>query len=453
MSRNSKPSKPHRPLFGDGSWWNLLWDKVKSGVGSVKGKGERALADMDTQTQTEPIDFSTPSIPYYINLADKFHLARIVLYMVLFAFLVVTLFSSRQVITYENLYYLVKDINAAGVTAASQVDYLNYPLSQATPDFAMFRGGLVIAGGDEITVLSASGKQTLSDNVKLTRPSVSAGGQYFIVYSRDEKNFTVYNAFAKMRKELTEYPVYDACMGNDGSFGVLSRSMDYTSEVTWYNDDMSRLAACHIGGYVIDLVMSLDSRAMAVLSSDVISGAYESKVTILRRDGGGNVTYKEIAVSGACLGGVFLTEDALCVMTESGFDIYHVDGSLQSQMSFDGERAMLWGATTGYFSVLSQSKINLSQNMLKVFDKNGKLVYNVEVDDMETPSCLVMDGSDVYLLDAAHILSVSRGGERLRVAEVDRNTLTLLLSDQGELLALTPAFARYLNQADFTDIP
>ena len=193
MSRKQdKPkSRNRRPLFGAGSWLDSLWGRIRHGVkqGVKNVANPQGLAEEAT---AEPIDFSTPSIPYYISLADKFHLARIVLYMVLFAFLAVTLLSSRQVITYENLYYLVKDIDAANITAKSQVNHLSYPLSQATPDFAFFRGGLVIAGGDEITALSGSGKQTLSDNVSMTTPCVSAGGAIFhCIQPRREKLYGV----------------------------------------------------------------------------------------------------------------------------------------------------------------------------------------------------------------------------------------------------------------------
>ena len=447
MSRkhDKQKSGQRRPLFGEGSWLDSLWGRIRRGVKNVANT--QGLAEEDEAA--EPIDFSTPSIPYYISLADKFHLARIVLYMVLFAFLAVTLLSSRQVITYENLYYLVKDIDAANITAKSQVNHLSYPLSQATPDFARFRGGLVIAGGDEITALSGSGKQTLSDNVSMTTPCVSAGGQYFIVYSRGEKNFTVYNAFAKMHKEVTDYPVYDACMGDDGSFGVLSRSMDYTSEVTWYDDDMSRLAACHIGGYVVSMAMSPDSRTMVVLSMDTSAGEYASKLTILRRDMGGNVTYDEVTQAGAVLGACFLTDDRLCVMGDATLSIYRLDGTRLSEIALDEDMPLLWGSSTGYVGVLCQSQSQLSQKYLKVFDKNGKMVYNVDVSSLGTPKTMVMDGQNVYILDAGYVLQIGHGGEVHQRATVDANTLTLMVSDLGELLILAPAYAYYLSENDF----
>ena len=452
MSRKPKRQrerKPRRPLFGEDSWFERLLGSIRFRVGNMAGV--KALAEHDGEPH-EPIDFSSPSIPYYLNLAEKFHLARIVLYMVLFAFLVVTLFSTRQLITYENLYYLVKDIDAAGITARSSADHLSYPMSQATPDFAPFRGGIVVAGGDEITVLSGSGKQTLSDNVSLSTPCVSAGGQYFITYSRGAKDFTVYNAFVRVHKELTDYPIYDACMGNDGSFGVLTRSMDYTSEVIWYSDKMNKLAACHIGGYVTALSMSSDSRTLAVLSMDMVGGAYESKLTLLRRDGGGNVTYEEVTRSGASMGATFLTDERLCVIYDGGFCIYRLDGQVYSEQNFDSQTPILWGSTTGYFGVLCQDDDRLSAMVLSVFDQNGRSVYETDITGVASPTSLVMVGQNVYLQDATHILCVSGGGKHFSETQTPRNALGLLVSAEGELLMLTPSYAQYLDTDDFETI-
>lgn len=448
--QNEKPEKqrsPRRPLFGEGSRFKEIWSGFVSRVGRVTGV--TAIAEADG-APSEPIDFSAPSVPYYTTLADKFNLARIVLYMILFAFVAVTLISGRQLVTYENLYYLVKDINAAGITAQSEADHLNYPMSSTTPSFAPFRGGLVVAGGEEITVLSGSGKQTLSHNVSLSFPCVSAGGQYFVVFGRGEKNFSVYNAFVRVHHRLTEYPVYDACMGQDGSLAILTRSRDYNSEVVWYNDKMNKLAACHLGGYVADMAVSTDSRTLAVVSMETKNGAYESKLTLLRRGGGGTVTYQEVIVSGGCLGAEFLSEDRLCVVYTTGVRTYRVDGHAVSEDSFEGAEPLLFGSTSGYCALLMQSNTALSRRYLTVYDKNGSKVYEAAVEDSEKYSSLVMIGQDVYLQGAGHILRVRNHGKTIEKATAESNTLSLMADTQGRLLALTPAYARYVEGDAFS---
>ncbi len=446
--KNQKPKdkKPRRRLFGRGSVTSAWWSKLVSRVGNMSSV--KTLTQTD-DTPEEPIDFSTPSIPYYTRLAEKFSLARIVLYMVLFAFVVVTLFSSRQVITYENLYYLVKDINAAHATAQSQAEYLNYPTSQASASFALFRGGLVVAGGDEITALSGAGKQTLSDNVSMTSPCVSAGGQYFLTYSRGEKNYAIYNAFVRVHKELTEFPVYNACMGQDGSYAVQTRSREYTSVVLWYDDDGDKLPGCYLGGYVTSLTISQDSRTLAVVSMDTKDGGYETKIILLQRGISGGGTTHEITRRGGVLGARFITSDRLCVVYEDGVAYYRLDGREQAFMPFEQEKPLLWCVNTGYVGIYYQDTAQLAKKALMVYDQNGREVYDVTVDDMKNPSSMVMDGQDVYLHDFGHILRVSKSGNDMASVSVDGNTLCMLVTGDGSLLVCTPAFARYIDSRDF----
>lgn len=447
QNKEKKNKFPRRALFGKGSrfseWWNGLWSRV----GNIAGVREMVETE---EEPSEPIDFSAPSVPYYTELSKKFNLARIVLYMVLFAFLVVTLVSSQQMITYENLYYLVKDINAESVTAQSCADHLNYPVSRATPSFAAFRGGMVVAGGEEITALSGSGKQTLSDNVALSNPCVSAGDRYFVAFSRGEKNFSVYNSFVRTAHRLTEYPVYDACMGADGCLAVLTRSQDYASEVIWYNGKMNKLGVCHLGGYVTAMTISQDSRTLAVLSMETEDGAYKSKITLLRRGSGGAVTHQEVTTDGAPLGAYFVTEERLCVIYDRGFGVYRVDGQEVTQVTFEDREPLLWGCSTGYFAVLGQENDTLTERVLWVYDRNGAEVYTAELGQTEKYSSLVMDGQNVYLLGVGHILGVRNQGKRLETATVERNTLALMVDTKGRLMALTPSYARYVDNGNFS---
>ncbi len=430
--RNRK--NPLRPL------WNKLRDLLR----------RFSRLPEDEIISDEPIDFSAPSVPYYTNLSEKFNLARIVLYMVLFVFVVVTVLSSRHLITYDNLYYLVKNINAATLTAQSQADYLNYPMSSATADFAIYRGGLTVAGGREITVLSGSGKQTLSENVSMSRPCVRAGQQYFITFSRGENDFSVYNGFVRLRKETTDFPIYEACMSRDGSFAVLTRSMDYTSEVIFYDDDMDKLAAAHISGYVTSLSISEDGKTVAILSLELKDQIYVTKLTVLRR-GTSGITNREIFVEGrTALTSVFSDDDRLAVVFEDGLCLYKNNGDQVTEVSFEGTSPHLCAAADGYVAVLCHTENSLTGRELSVFDKNGRLAYRVDLSSVSNADELLLVGENAYIRTGERILYVTDRGNRLFKATVHRDTITLLSDEDGELLACGPAFAQRLSPSDFS---
>ena len=109
--------------------FNRLRNMTRQLYDRVAERVRRFTKQTDEVLSEEPIDFSAPSIPYYENLANRLSFTRVVLYMVLLVFVVVTVICNHRLITYENLYYLAKDIGAATVTAQSQADQISYPIS------------------------------------------------------------------------------------------------------------------------------------------------------------------------------------------------------------------------------------------------------------------------------------------------------------------------------------
>ena len=395
----------------------------------------------------EPIDFSAPSVPYYANLAERFNLARIVLYMVLFVFVVVTVVCSRHLITYENLYYLVKDIGAANITAQSMADSVSYPVSDSM-DFATYRGGLVIAGSDEITVLSASGKQTFSENVSLSDSEVRTSDPYFLVFGRGEHDFSVYNAFVCVQKTGTEYPVYDACMARNGAYAVLTRSDEHKSVVLWYDADLSKRIAVKRNGYITAMALSPDGSVLATLELNMEGGAYTTKLSFTKQDGSEKYAYVEDTL---VLSAAFLADDRLAVISEDSLLVYRTDGTLVSETRFGNGQLLLSDMRDGYVAILVSSESHLSQYKLYVFDRNGKEEYHTSPNLKGSAKELLLSGRDVYIRMNDRILRLSKQGEEETSAEGYRDAQTMLLLSDGGILVCSPGYAERLDKNDFSD--
>lgn len=423
-----------------GNLFRSIWQRFR--------KLLHGFARLPEATETEePIDFSAPSVPYYTNLAERFNLARIVLYMVLFVFVVVTVVCSRHLITYENLYYLVKDINAAGLTAQSMVDSVSYPVSDSM-DFASYRGGLVVVGGEEITVLSASGKQTLSENVALSHPEVRTSDPYFLAFSRGEQGFSVYNGFVCVRETDTDHPVYDACMARDGAYAVLTRSDEHTSVAVWYDADLNKRIAVKRGGYITAMALSPDGSVLATLELDVEDGGYTTKLSFTRQDGNEKYAYLEGA---AVLSAAFLADDRLAVISQDKLSIYRTDGDLISETPFGNRRPLLADMRDGYAALLLTSEKHLSRQELWVFDRNGKEEYRASHDLEGSAKELLLSGRDVYIRMNDRILLLTDRGEDIREAEGYRDAQAMLAIADGGVLICSPGYAERLDEKDFSD--
>ncbi|MBQ9152015.1 MAG: hypothetical protein IJX72_07170 [Clostridia bacterium] len=407
----------------------------------------------DEVLSEEPIDFSAPSIPYYENLANRLSFVRVVLYMVLLVFVVVTVICNHRLITYENLYYLAKDVSAATITAQSQADQISYPISSSDSDFALYRGGMVIAGSEVVTAVSGSGRQTLSANVAYAEPCVRASDKYCLTFGRGEKSFTVYNSFVQVYREITDFPVYEAAVGDNGNFAIVTRSRDYTSDVIIYDGDMEKLANYHLNGYVTGLAMNQEGDRLGVVSVESVNGLWETKVTLIRIE-------KRISQSSATLTGSFgstcgfVDEDRFAVVCSDRLMILGTDATVNGEALFEGTTPTLCAVGEGRVAILSKVDTDISENLLKVFDKNGRIVYHVSMDATHpiqvsgNATEMALGGDILYIRTADKLYRLSGNGKDLTAVSVSRDTLAVLPTED-EVLVCTPAYAARLHEDDF----
>ena len=443
--------KPFRRLRG---WTGEIYRRALDKVKKFTRQTDEVLSD-------QPIDFSAPSIPYYENLANRMSFVRVVLYMVLLVFVVVTVLCNHRLITYENLYYLAKDISAATLTAQSQADQISYPISSTDADFALYRGGMVVAGGEVVTAVSGSGRQTLSVNVSYANPCVRTSERYCLTFGRGETSFAVYNSFVQIHRELTEFPIYDAAVGDNGNFAVVTRSRDYTSEVLIYDGDMEKIANYHLNGYVTGLFMNREGNLLGVVSVESVNGLWETKITLIRIE-------KRIRSQVATLSGVFgsacgfVDDDRLAVIFEDRLMVWDEDATVKGEVLFADVTPTLCAISSGRIAILSQRQNDLSEKTLQVFDKNARTVYTQALDAAH-PVCssgevqeLAFSGDRLYIRTTDRLFRASENGKTWTSASISRDALKILPAGDrggaGEVLVCTPAYAALLQEDDFQPI-
>ena len=433
--------------------FNRLRNMTRQVYDRAAERVKRFTRQTDEVLSEEPIDFSTPSIPYYENLANRLSFTRVVLYMVLLVFVVVTVICNHRLITYENLYYLAKDIGASTVTAQSQANQISYPISSGDADFALYRGGMVIAGSEVVTAVSGSGRQTLSVNVAYAEPCVRASDKYCLTFGRGERSFAVYNSFVQVYRESTEFPVYDAAVGDNGYFAIVTRSRDYTSEVIIYNDSMEKLANYHLNGYVTGVSMNREGNRLGIVSVESVNGLWETKVTLIRMDHRISQSYSSLSGTfGSTCG--FVDDDRFAVVCTDRLIIWGTDATVKGETVFDGSTPILCTISEGRIAILSKMNAAISEKILQVFDKNGRAVYDIQMDASHPIQIagnaveMVFGGNTLYIRTVDKLFRLSDSGKNLYAAVISRDTLTVLATED-EALICTPAYAARLSHDDF----
>ena len=201
---------------------------------------------------------------YYENVSAGLGIVQVVLYLSLFAFVVLSILSNTNLITYQNFYHFFQDLNAS----AERVDIFTHDsVSYATDEqqsFTLYRKGLAVAGNTGVTIFSATGRQLVSHVIQYNDPVAVGSGKYLLVYERGGKQYSLYNANTQMHVGETEYPITGAAVSDSGMYALISSASDANSAVYLYNNRFALINIYkNIGqrGYINSLFITVDFSA------------------------------------------------------------------------------------------------------------------------------------------------------------------------------------------------
>lgn len=379
---------------------------------------------------------------YYENVSARFGIAQVVLYLSLFAFIVLAFLANTEMITYQNFYYFFQDLNAS----AERVDiFEGDSLSYATDgeqDFTLYRGGLAVAGNTSVTVFSATGRQLLSATVQYQHPVAVGAGKYLLVYEMGGRQYSLYNSNLQLYTGSTDYPISGAAVSDSGMYALISSSEKSTSTVSLYSSRFQLINRYNKSGYVTDVAIDEAGKTVAILTSTPSGGLFSTDL-MLAIPGEGDALSSAHLGSAIGISCAFTKSGSVTVLCGDSISFVDRDGKITSRYAFDGKqpaRASL--GTDGAAIVLKKNMIS-AKNIVIVFDKNGKIVYNEVVpEELEQIDRV---GSTLYAMTADGILRIDlENGDRSFISCQTADRI-LLAVDEKEALCCSPQKAVYLS--------
>ena len=379
---------------------------------------------------------------YYENISARLGIAQVILYLSLFAFIVVAFLSNTEMVTYQNFYYFFQDLNAS----AERVDiFEGDSLSYATDeeqDFVLYRGGLAVAGNTSVTVFSATGRQLLSMAVQYRHPTAVGAGKYLLVYEMGGKQYSLYNSTAKLFEGSTEYPISGAAVSDSGMYALITSAERSTSSVSLYNNRFQLINRYNKSGYVTDVAIDAQGKHVALLTAKTRDGAVVTSLTLAVPGEGEERANVELGASTG-LSCEFTDSGLVSVLLRDRVVFADRDGSIKSQYAFDGKqpaRASL--GRDGAALVLKKNLVS-AKNIVIVFDKNGKIVYNEAVSkEIEQ---IDRAGNAVYAMTEEGILRIDLGNGEKELYACQTADRTLLALGEEEALCCSPQKAVFLS--------
>ncbi len=378
---------------------------------------------------------------YYENISARLGLVQVVLFLGLFAFVVVSILANTRLITYQNFYYFFQDLGASAETVdIFDADSVSY-LTSEEQDFAIYRGGLAVTGNTSVTIFSATGRQTLSASVQFRNPTAVGKGKYLLVYELGGYRYALYNANTELHSGKTDTPIAGAAVSDNGMYALVSSEAS-SSTVSLYSDRFQLLNRYHKSGYVTDVSIDQEGDMIAILTSLPGGGLYSTKLMLAVPGEGKARAETEVATS-LGLSCSFTDNGNVIVLTTEGVCSLSSNGSIREEYSFEEQELALFDMSEdGLAVVLKKNRVS-DKNIVIVFDKNGKIVYNevVSTDVLQ----ITRSEKSVFWMTDDGVQRVNLGTRAAAFAPCSTDKVRLLAIGDAEVLCCSAKKAIYLS--------
>ena len=377
-------------------------------------------------------DFAAQN-PYYAAIARGYHLAQLTLFGILTGFIILSMLIRSDDITYENFFYLFKDIHAAVDSADVSFTTLVYNADE-TQDYATYRGGLAVAGESGLTVFSATGRQTMVQTLNMTTPHLLTSSRCILVYEQGGNEFSLYNSFARITAGKSADPISCAAISDSGWFALASQS-GTSSKIAVY-DKHSDLKTEHFkNGFIASLALNASGDLLAIVTTDVTNGTYQTKLQLYRP--GTDQMIQEWSFSEFFpLSCSFVDDKTLYLTATDRMLVLHKNGECLVDSAYDTYIDRVFYSKDGYALLFSDMT-------LVIYRKDGSLIG--ERADAKDIRSVLIGKEFVYMMTEYTIISyeidTGKGTQKI----YDFPMQKLLWYSEEELLLCSRSTARYVR--------
>ena len=196
--------------------------------------------------------------PYYARVSARLRRTKYLFVLLTVATALLFLFAYRTNITYENLRYLLRDVDEAG-NAGRAADSFAY--TAADTNFLLpFRGDLAVCSSAGVTLYRAAGGRSFEDARRHDAPVAEASDKYMVVYDIGGTSYALYNSISRVFDGETDGPIYDCAVANGGGSAVLTRAATGGFCIRTYSKNFNLTGEITRSGYVSDIGYLDDGR-------------------------------------------------------------------------------------------------------------------------------------------------------------------------------------------------
>lgn len=345
---------------------------------------------------------------YFSSVGRNYSVTGLAFLVLAGIFVLFSLICGYKELTYDNIYYFIKDFDTVISSESYSADAVDYGTGE-NRSYYCYRGGVVAAGKYTVSVHSSTGRKTADFNNEYLRPIVRTSSKYMLIYDAEGNSFSICNSFIRLYSETLDRPVYSADINDRGEALIHTSTPEYRSVLYLYNSGFDRAAAYYLNDYVTCSALSDDGKYIFAATVDATGGEYAASLKIYRR--GETEPGATYTINGALPLACGSLNNGCYIITEHGLTILDINANVIDEMPLaDGQSiievssdengvAVLFCERNDYYLIYASAKGN---------------TMTVKLDSKA--SCVNLCGAEVYLLyeGAVACYDLTRGTYELR---------------------------------------
>ena len=356
---------------------------------------------------------------------------------------VLTLLFNAKLLTYTNFNYLFRDLNAAAEAAADNYNSISYTNDEMRV-VKNYRGGIITVSSTDMTIYTATGRRTLYLNDSFVSPQISVSKKYAVVYDLGGNKYSVYNSFARVGGETLKYPISYVSVADNGWFAIVSRDAEHASVVYLYDDDLQlRNTYSFASANVFFVDINNKGNRLAIFKTETALDKFSTSVMVCEPDQDSSI-FNVVISDGIPYGGGFMESGELQLASTDGY--YVIDqssGKILKEYDFEGRSANQVSVTEEGTAISLSNNKGVVNNSILVFDKNGDLIYNTNIDsgmlDIEYHSGYVF----INLGESISRINVKNGD--ITEVKIFEKGSDIIVYDSNNILLCCQTKAKYIK--------
>ncbi len=322
---------------------------------------------------------------YYLKVSKRYRTAKFLSLGVLIVYLLTMLVMYRSQITYENLVYLLKDLDTDAGIAGSEFAEIKYDDSvKLSPD--MYKQYFAAATTGSFTLFNTTGNAEREFKISMENPKVLSGDKYVMVYDIGGNTYSLYTSIVGVYSKQTDYPLQGAAIADSGAFALVCRSRENRYVINIFDENFREVSRIYKDKYVMDADLSRDGAYYAIASCDVAGSDMICEVMSGKCDSENSVTAE---ISGAMpLSVEFFDNGSFCVVCDSAAGFFSKDGTKVSEVRFSGHGINGVSFCGNRVMIVESDNIVESSSTATVYDSGGNKVTEYHTNSKINASAL-----------------------------------------------------------------